>query len=73
MRRMNPMKHIRKNLFKANQQAFAQIAGVQQSTISRWENGAGAPSLEEMQRIREAAAKLKGVRWNDRLFFEAAA
>lgn len=67
---MNALKHIRKNLFKLNQQEFAKVAGVQQSTVSRWENGSGVPTLEEMQLIRDAAGKLKGVRWNDRLFFD---
>lgn len=69
MRVMNALKHIRKNLFQAKQQEFAQIAGVQQSTVSRWENGSGAPTLEEMQRIRSAALAA-GLVWDDRLFFD---
>lgn len=71
---MNPLKHIRKNVFGLKQQDFAAIAGVQQSTISRWENGEAAPTLEEMNRIRVEAGKRKlKMKWNDRLFFEAAA
>lgn len=69
---MNTLKHIRIDVFGLKQQDFAAIAGVQQSTVSRWEAGTAAPTLEEMNRIRAAAAepgrKLK-VRWNDRLFF----
>lgn len=67
---MNAITHIRKNVFGLTQQEFARIAGVQQSMVSRWENGASAPTLDEMHRIREAAAgsKLK-LKWRDDLFF----
>jgi len=67
---MNTIKHIRKDVFGVTQQAFAEIAGVQQSTISRWERGEAAPTLEEMGRIRDQAKvrKLKK-RWSDQLFF----
>ena len=67
---MNALKHIRKNVFGLKQQEFAAIAGVQQSMVSRWENGHAAPTLEEMNRIRAAAAQRKlKAKWNDRLFF----
>lgn len=68
---MNAIRHIRKNVFGVTQHEFAAIAGVQQASVSRWENG-GAPTLEEMQRIRAAASepgrKLKR-KWRDDLFF----
>lgn len=69
---MSAIRHIRKKVFGVTQQEFAAIAGVQQSTISRWENGEAAPTLDEMGRIREAAKgrKLKS-KWDDRLFFAA--
>lgn len=69
MRGMNAIRYIRKNVFGVTQQEFAEIAGVQQSSVSRWEAG-GAPTLEEMTRIREAAnsRKLK-LKWRDDLFF----
>lgn len=69
MRGMNAIRYIRKEVFGVTQQEFAQIAGVQQSSVSRWERGV-APTLDEMQRIREAAAgrKLKR-KWRDDLFF----
>ena len=69
---MNAIRHIRKKVFGVTQQEFAVIAGVQQSTISRWENGEAAPTLDEMARIRESAGsrKLKS-KWDDRLFFTA--
>ncbi len=68
----NAILYIRKNVFGLTQQEFAHIAGVQQSMVSRWENNSAAPSLDEMQRIREAAGgrKLKR-KWRDDLFFTA--
>ncbi len=70
MRCMNAMKHIRLNVFGVKQQEFAAIAGVQQSTVSRWESGDAVPTLAEMNRIREAAGQRKlKARWSDRLFF----
>ncbi|GEM_PF-2239189 len=67
---MNAIRHIRKNVFRLRQQDFAAIAGVQQSTVSRWEKGEASPSLSEMAAIRDAA-RSRRLRWNDRLFFEA--
>jgi transcriptional regulator with XRE-family HTH domain len=69
---MNAIRHIRKNVFRLRQQDFAAIAGVQQSTVSRWEKGEAAPSLDEMAAIRDAA-RARRLRWNDRLFFETPA
>ena len=66
---MNAITYIRKKVFGLTQQEFARIAGVQQSMVSRWENGASAPTLDEMNRIREAAAGRKLMRkWRDDLF-----
>jgi transcriptional regulator with XRE-family HTH domain len=67
---MNAIRHIRINVFGLKQQEFADIAGVPQSAVSRWETGKAAPSLEEMARIRAEAGKRKlKARWSDRLFF----
>jgi len=67
---LNAIHQVRKHVFGVTQQQFAEIAGVQQSMVSRWENGQSAPTLEEMQRIREAAASRKLLRrWRDDLFF----
>jgi transcriptional regulator with XRE-family HTH domain len=68
MRFMNAIKFIRKTVFKVTQAEFADIAGVVQASVSRWENGI-APSLDEMQAIRSAAAA-RGIEWNDAWFFE---
>lgn len=69
---MNAITHIRKKVFRVTQQEFAAICGVQQSMVSRWENGHAAPTLDEMQRIREAASARR-IKWSDKLFFEAPA
>lgn len=69
---MNAITHIRKKVFRVTQQEFAAISGVQQSMVSRWENGHAAPTLDEMQRIREAASARR-IKWSDKLFFEAPA
>jgi transcriptional regulator with XRE-family HTH domain len=65
---MNTIRHIRKKVFNLRQADFAAIAGVTQATVSRWEAG-GVPTLEEMRRIRDAAADRK-IRWSDRWFFD---
>ena len=64
---MNAMRYIRLKVFKLRQQDFATMAGVQQSTVSRWENG-GAPTLDEMRAIRAAASERK-IKWRDEWFF----
>lgn len=68
-RPITPVEHIRKNVLDLTQSAFANIAGVTQPTVSRWENGELEPSREEMGRIRDEA-RARGVAWDDRWFFE---
>jgi predicted transcriptional regulator len=67
--RMNAISHIRKNLLNVTQGAMADIAGVQQATISRWESGELSPSLEQMRRIRCALIE-RDIRWSDAWFFD---
>lgn len=67
---MNAIKAIRKHVFRVTQIEFAAIAGVQQSSVSRWENGV-APTLDEMAAIRRAAAE-RGLPWTDEHFFTPA-
>ena len=69
---MRPITHIRKNLFEVSQAAFGQIAGTTQASVSRWEAGELAPSQPEMERIRDEA-KSRGIKWDDRWFFETPA
>lgn len=67
---MRPIEHIRKVVFDVSQDAFGEIAGVNQSTVSRWEKGEQEPSRIEMDRIRAEAIKRK-LPWDDRWFFES--
>jgi transcriptional regulator with XRE-family HTH domain len=71
MRGMNAIRHIRTQVFKLTQSEFALVANVKQSTVSRWEAGV-APTLNEMQTIRDAARQ-KGVAWDDAWFFDVPA
>lgn len=67
---MRPVEHIRKSVFRLSQHAFAEVAGVSQATVSRWENGEFEPNRDELQRIRDAARD-NGITWDDRWFFES--
>jgi DNA-binding transcriptional regulator YiaG len=69
MRRMNPLAHLRKHIFKLSQLDFAKAIGVNQSTVSRWEAGGLEPSRSEMEAIRRLAAE-RQIEWQDRWFFE---
>ena len=64
-----PIEHIRRAVFHVSQSEFAEISGTTQSSVSRWEQGLQEPSHSEMDRIRTAAAD-RGIRWDDRWFFE---
>jgi predicted transcriptional regulator len=66
------MEYIRREVFKASQEAMATIAGVTQSTVSRWEKGELEPDRWQMERIRDAA-RSRSIPWKDKWFFEAAA
>lgn len=67
---MGTIEHIRKAVFGVTQAGFGAIAGVTQATVSRWENGEGAPSLDEMSNIRDEA-RVRGIDWNDGWFFDS--
>jgi transcriptional regulator with XRE-family HTH domain len=68
---MNVLRDIRRQVFGVSQVEMAQIAGVRQATISRWEHDIHAPSLPEMGRIRAEAIR-RGLEWDDRWLFESA-
>lgn len=65
---MRPIRYIRTSLLKLDQAGFGKIAGVDQSTVARWESGETYPNLRALRRIRSAAMR-SGVAWNDSLFF----
>jgi len=67
---MGTIEHIRKAVLGITQADFGAIVGVTQATVSRWENGEGAPSLDEMSRIRDEA-KARGIAWDDDWFFDS--
>lgn len=68
---MHPLQAVRKNVFDLSQESFAKALGVNQSTVSRWENGTLEPSRSEMEGIR-GLARQRNVKWDDRWFFDAA-
>ncbi len=73
MHLMNALKYIRTRIFKVEQAPFAAIAQVSQPTISRWEQAdksKSEPSLAEIERIREEAAK-RGLPWSDSWLFQS--
>lgn len=68
MRRMTPIEHIRKSVFRLTQREFAEVVGVAQPTVSRWERGVPIAS-GEMSSIRSEAFA-RGIAWDDKWFFE---
>lgn len=66
---MKPITNIRTNIFRVSQSAFADLAGVSQATVSRWESGKWEPNRNELDRIRHAAQE-REIEWDDRFFFE---
>lgn len=69
MHGMNTVAHIRKKVLGLSQQALADVAGVSQATVSRWENGELEPNRDEMSLIRSKAID-DGKAWDDSWFFE---
>lgn len=68
---MTPLQYIRTEVFGVTQVEMAEIVGVTQSTISKWESDGASeePSLGDMAVIRAAAAKRR-LRWDDAWFFD---
>lgn len=52
---MSPIEHIRKAILGLSQAQLAAIAGVKQSTVSRWEKGELSPSIREVGRVVRAS------------------
>jgi len=51
---MAPMIRIRKTVLGISQAEMAEIAGVSQGTVSKWEAGGAEPDLAQLARIRSA-------------------
>jgi transcriptional regulator with XRE-family HTH domain len=49
---MNTMKQLRREVLHLTQAQLAELTGVTQATVSRWENGDLSPSLDELRRIK---------------------
>ena len=67
---MSPATFIRRHVFRCETQAaFAELIGVTQATVSRWESE-GRISRSGQDRIRAKAAEL-AIKWMDGWFFSA--
>lgn len=66
---MSAIAHIRKKVLGLSQMAVAELTGVTQATVSRWEKGELSPNLRELGILRDVA-RTKGVEWDDSWFFE---
>ena len=66
---MHPITHIRKNVLGMTQRALAKLTGVNQATVSRWEDGSAEPSRSELNLIR-AEVSARGLAWDDRWIWE---
>lgn len=64
---MTPIKRIREG-WQLTQEEFAELAGVSQANVSRWEAG-GQLSLESLRRLRRNALD-RGLEWDDAWFLE---
>jgi len=68
---VNPVVHIRTAVFGCKtQDAFAELLGTTQPTVSRWETWGRIPGHRQGL-VREAARK-RGISWDDRWFFAVA-
>ncbi|WP_409449664.1 helix-turn-helix domain-containing protein [Brevundimonas sp.] len=65
----SPIRWVRKNVFKATQDALAEIGGVSRPRVSRYENGEGDPPFDFLRRLRSEAHR-RGVEFSGDWFFE---
>lgn len=65
----NPMLLIRRDLFRESQTRFAEITGVSQPTVCRWEKGEQEPTRDKLALIR-AEARKRRIFWSDAWFFD---
>lgn len=72
MSTVDPIKYVRDEVLQITQAQLAEIAGVTQATVSRWEKGQLEPGRGELRRIKQAVLD-KGAAWDDRWVFEVPA
>jgi DNA-binding transcriptional regulator YiaG len=65
---MNPIARIRKEVFGLSQAAMAELIGVSQATVSRWEAGKSSPNRAALGHIRSCAI-VRRLPWDDRWLF----
>jgi transcriptional regulator with XRE-family HTH domain len=65
---MIQVRDIRTKVFEVSQIEMAEIAGVRQPTISRWETAKSRVPATALSRIRDAA-KARRLPWDDRWVF----
>jgi transcriptional regulator with XRE-family HTH domain len=68
---MGALRRIRQEVFGLTLTEMAAIAGVAQSTISKWENGIHRLDFQAMARIRSAALE-RHLAWDDAWLFDTA-
>jgi transcriptional regulator with XRE-family HTH domain len=67
---LTPMRFLRERVLGVpNQHIFADMVGVKQATVSRWEAGEFRPSAAVMKRI-EKLADQRGIALDYKWFFE---
>jgi transcriptional regulator with XRE-family HTH domain len=66
---MNRIRTIRVDVLGYSQKQLAEIAGVAQATVSRWENGVDTPTLAQAAQIAQAI-RARGLRFDERAFFD---
>ena len=67
---MTPMRFLRERVLGVpNQYIFADMVGVKQATVSRWEAGEFRPSAAMMERI-ERIADERGIKLDYKWFFK---
>lgn len=66
---MNMIRRIRRDFLSLSQIELANLLGVSQGTVSKWERGELSPNLKEIAVIR-SEIQARGLAWDDRLFFE---
>jgi hypothetical protein len=69
---MNPVTYIRQKVFGCEtQEAFADILGTTQASVSRWERDERIPG--HRQSLVRDKARERGLDWRDEYFFEVPA